>query len=200
MIVTRNWYKGLEPQKVYEYFDKLSMIPRETGNMEHVSDAVVSWIADLGLKVSKDEYCNVKAFKPASAGYEECDAVMFTAHLDMVCAKVDGSTHDFAKDPIDIIVEDGGKITADGTTLGADDGMGVAMILAILADDDLPHPPLEVLFTTDEETDMNGALKADYSDFRSTLIINLDGDPIGIAGAGELDTRERFAFGTEAVR
>ena len=195
-----NWYDGLEPKKVLEYFEQLSRIPRGSGNMEAVSDAVTAWLRGMGLRAGRDAFGNVKAFKPASPGMEDVAPVLLTAHLDMVCAKVEGSDHDFTRDPITVLLDsDGDTIRADGTTLGADDGMAAAMILAIFADDSLVHPPLEALFTADEETDMSGALNFDYSDFRASLIICLDGDPIGVAGAGELDVRSRLPFRREAV-
>lgn len=197
---TREWCRGLEPKEVFRYFDALSCIPRGSGNLEAVSDAVVGWLREMGLRAQKDKWCNVKAFKPASPGCEERPALLFTTHLDMVCAKTDGSTHDFLRDPIPVYLDaDGDTITADGTTLGADDGMGAAFVLAILADDTLLHGPLEALFTADEETDMSGALNCDYGEFKASVVVNLDGDPIGVAGAGELDTRLRIAYGTEAA-
>ncbi len=194
----RDWCKNLEPNEVLKWFDALSCIPRGSGNLEKVSDAVCSWLQEMGLRATKDKWCNVKAFKEASPGCENRPTLLLTAHLDMVCAKTDASTHDFLRDPIPVYVEaDGDTITADGTTLGADDGMGAAMILAMLADKSLVHGPIEAIFTADEETDMSGALNLDYSDLRADLVINFDGDPIGVAGAGELDTRAKIAFETE---
>lgn len=194
----REWCKGLEPKEVFKYFDALSCIPRGSGNLEAVSDAAVEWLREMGLRAEKDKWCNVKAFKPASPGCEDRPTLLFTTHLDMVCAKTDTSTHDFLRDPIPVyLADDGDTITADGTTLGADDGMGAAFVFAILADDTLPHGPLEAVFTADEETDMSGALNLDYSDLKADVVVNLDGDPIGVAGAGELDTIARIGYETE---
>ena len=189
-----SWIGTLEPRRVLEFFSDISAIPRETGNLEQISSAVESWIRGMGLKVVRDRFCNVKAFKPASPGYESAPAVMLTAHLDMVCVKVPGSEHDFKKDPIRIIVQNGDTIKADGTTLGADDAIGAAMILAVLESKVLRHPALEAVFTADEETDMSGALNMDYGDLKSTLILNLDSPALGIAGAGQLDVRMKLRW------
>lgn len=195
---TREWCRGMEPAAVLGWFDALSCIPRGSGNLEKVSDAVLSWLREMGLRAVKDEWCNVKAFKDASPGCENRPTILLTAHLDMVCAKEDDSAHDFLTDPIPVYVEaDGDTITADGTTLGADDGMGAAMILALLADESLVQGPIEAVFTADEETDMSGALHLDYSDLKAELVVNFDGDPIGVAGAGELDTRALLPFAAE---
>jgi dipeptidase D len=132
-----SWIGSLEPRRVLEFFSDISAIPRETGNLEQISSAVESWIHGMGLKVVRDRFCNVKAFKPASPGYEDAPDVMLTAHLDMVCVKVPGSGHDFKKDPIHIKVQNGDTIRADGTTLGADDAIGAAMILAVLESETL---------------------------------------------------------------
>ncbi len=197
---TREWCRGLEPKEVLKWFDALSCIPRGSGDLGKVSDAVAAWLRDMGLRAEKDAWCNVKGFKAASPGCEDRPTLMLTAHLDMVCAKEDGSAHDFLRDPIPVyLAGDGDTITADGTTLGADDGMGAAMILALLEDETLAHGPIEAAFTADEETDMSGALNMDYSDFSAEVVVNLDGDPIGVAGAGELDTRAVLDFEKEAA-
>lgn len=194
------WYEGLEPSTVFKYFDAISQIPRETGNMDGISSAVLSWLKEMGIKAERDQWNNVKAWKDATPGYEKAPGIMFAAHMDMVCCKTAESKHDFAKDPIDIQLIDGDIITANGTTLGADDGIGMAFALAILASKDIPHPAIEVVFTTDEETDMRGALNLDYSKFNSKLVISLDGDPIGVAGAGEIDTIESFDISYEDIK
>ena len=194
----RQWCKGLEPQDVLSWFDKLSQIPHGTGNLEQISDAVLGWLKDLGLRAVKDEWCNVKGFMDATPGCEDRRTLLLTAHLDMVCAKENDSQHDFLRDPIPVyLADDGDTITADGTTLGADDGMGVAYILALLGDKTVEHGPIEVILTADEETDMNGALNLDYSDLKASVVVCLDGDPISVAGAGQLDTRACIAFETE---
>jgi len=195
-----SWIGSLEPRRVLEFFSDISAIPRETGNLEQISSAVESWIHGMGLKVVRDRFCNVKAFKPASPGYEDAPAVMLTAHLDMVCVKVPGSGHDFKKDPIHIKVQNGDTIKADGTTLGADDAIGAAMILAVLESKTLRHPALEAVFTADEETDMSGALNMDYSDLKSKLILNLDSPALGVAGAGQLDVRMKLRWSAVPVK
>ena len=142
--------RGLEPQDVLRCFWDLSAIPREPGLKQPVSDFMVSYVQELGLEVRQDDAYNVIACKPATPGYEDAPTVMLQAHLDMVCEKEPGVEHDFQKDPLRLLVEDGDKITADGTTLGADDGLGVAVIMAILADKTIEHPAIEAVFTTDE--------------------------------------------------
>ncbi len=194
------WYDGLELRRVMEIFDDISRIPRGTGNMEGISSAICGWIRGMGLKAERDEWNNVKAWKPATPGYESVPGIMLAAHMDMVCSKNPGVKHDFLKDPIKVMLVDGDIITANGTTLGADDGMACAFILSILEDRTIRHPAIEAIFTTDEETDMNGALRMDYSAFQSRLIISLDGAPIGVACAGEIDCTESFPYATEPVR
>lgn len=179
--------RGLEPQDVLRCFWDLSAIPREPGLKQPVSDFMVSYVQGLGLEVRQDDAYNVIACKPATPGYEDAPTVMLQAHLDMVCEKEPGVEHDFQKDPLRLLVEDGDKITADGTTLGADDGLGVAVIMAILADKTIEHPAIEAVFTTDEETNMNGAYGLDFSKLKSKIILNLDSSAVQVSGAGELE-------------
>ena len=153
--------KGIEPQGVLRCFWQLSRIPREPGYKKPVSDFMAEYCRGLGLEVHQDESYNVIARKPAARGYENAPVVMLQAHLDMVCEKEPGVEHDFRKDPLELLVE-GDKVRANGTTLGADDGLGVAIIMDILADKTLEHPALEAVFTTDEETDMNVAFGLDF--------------------------------------
>lgn len=179
--------EGLEPQDVLRCFWDLSEIPREPGFKEPVSNFMVNYVNGLGLEVHQDEAYNVIARKPATPGYEDAPTVMLQAHMDMVCEKEPGVEHDFRKDPLRLLVENGDKITADGTTLGADDGLGVAIIMAILADKTLEHPAIEAVFTTDEETNMNGAYGLDFSQLKSQIILNLDSHAIQVSGAGEME-------------
>ena len=139
------------------------------------------------------------ARKPASEGYEDEPTVMLQAHLDMICEKELYTNHDFRKDPIRLIRE-GDTIMADGTTLGADDGIGVAFIMSILEDNSLKHPEIEAVFTTDEETDMGGAFNLDYSKIKSRLILNLDAEAIGVCGSGELELEMTLPIKRESVR
>ncbi|WP_276887297.1 beta-Ala-His dipeptidase [Anaerococcus lactolyticus] len=180
--------------QVLKYFKQLAKIPRESGNEKEVSDFLVNFAKERNLEVTQDEALNVIIRKPASAGYEDHAIVALQGHMDMVCVKVEGSDHDFEKDPIKLLEEDG-WITADGTTLGADDGIGVAFILAVLDDDSLKHGPIEAIITTEEETSMGGAGKLDLSQITAKYLINIDSEEEGILTvgcAGGLDLEIEF--------
>lgn len=180
--------------QVLKYFKQLAKIPRESGNEKEVSDFLVNFAKERNLEVTQDEDLNVIIRKPASEGYEDRAIVALQGHMDMVCVKVEGSDHDFAKDPIKLLEEDG-WITADGTTLGADDGIGVAFILAVLDDDSLKHGPIEAIITTEEETSMGGAGKLDLSQITAKYLINIDSEEEGILTvgcAGGLDLEIEF--------
>ena len=160
------------------YFEELTKIPHGSGNEKAISDYIVSIAKKLNLKYYQDEVNNVVIYKEASKGYENHPAVMLQAHMDMVCEKDPSSNHDFEKDPLPIYIEDG-FLKSKGTTLGADDGAGVAYMLAILADGALKHPALECLFTVSEETTMLGANSLDVSKLKARRLINLDGEEEG---------------------
>ena len=182
---------GLKPEKVFEYFENISAIPRGSGNTEQISSYCAALAASKGLKYIKDGLGNVVIFKPASKGMESSEPVIIQGHLDMVCEKVHGSTHDFKKDGLKLIV-DGDFVHADGTTLGGDDGIAVAMALALIDSDDLKHPPLEVVLTVDEEVGMDGAFALDCSDLKGKKLLNLDSEEEGVftvscAGGVRLD-------------
>ena len=195
-MINRDAIKGLEGMAFWEHFARISEIPRGSGvprNQRGISNYVCSFIRELGLEVWQDDYLNVVARKPASKGYEDASPIMLQAHLDMVCEKELYISHDFTKDPIRLMRE-GDTIMADGTTLGADNGVGVAFIMSILEDKSLSHPEIEAVFTTDEETDMGGAFNLDYSSLKSRLIINLDAEAIGVCGSGELEVEMSLPF------
>lgn len=156
------------------YFKEISKIPHGSGNEQALSDWICQLAEQRGLRVRQDELGNVIVYVPATAGYENHRGVILQAHMDMVCEKESGSTHDFTIEPLDLYV-DGTLLRARGTTLGADDGMGVAYMLDIMTDESLPHPYLELCFTVQEEVGLVGvkALKAEY--FRARRLINLDG-------------------------
>lgn len=164
---------------ILDYFRRISEIPRESGHCEKISDYIVSFAESRGLKYIRDEAYNVVIYKDALNGYESCPPLIFQGHMDMVCEKVVNSRHDFSKDALRIVEKDG-YITADGTTLGADDGIAVAYMLALLDDDNLINPPLEMVFTTDEETGMLGALRFDTSCLKGKHMINLDSEEEGV--------------------
>lgn len=163
----------VQAEKVLQFFHDISQIPRESGHEKELSDYIVQFAKDRNLEVSQDEAWNVVIKKPASAGYEDRPTVILQGHIDMVCEKTHESNHDFRKDPIANII-DGEWLHADGTTLGADNGMGVCMAMAILDDGTLAHPALEVLCTTSEETGMNGASAIKPGQVTGKYLLNLD--------------------------
>lgn len=178
-----------EPRNVLKKFYEVSQIPRGTGDMERISAHVLAWAEGLGLEAERDEVNNVLVRKPASKGMEKHETVALQAHMDMVCEKDEGVEHDFTKDPIDIYMTNGEIIRAKGTTLGGDDGIGMALIMAIFEDKTAVHPPLEAIFTVDEETDMKGAKNFDSGKLKAHKLINLDIGAIAVAGNGEAELR-----------
>lgn len=170
---------GLKPEGVFRFFEDICAIPHGSGNMKKISDWCVKFANDRGLRVIKDKSCNVIIFKEGTHGLENSSPVILQGHLDMVCQKMSDCEIDFEKDGIDVCV-DGDFISANGTTLGADDGIGSAIILALLDSKDIPHPPIEAVFTTDEETGMNGVLTLDTSVLTAKRMINLDSGGLNI--------------------
>lgn len=169
--------EGIEPGIVFNYFEAISNIPRGSGNEKEVSDYLVTFAKERNLEVIQDDALNVIIKKAASKGYENSPKVILQGHVDMVCEKNFDTEHDFLKDPIRLVV-DGDFISAEGTTLGADNGLAVAYCLAIL-DSDLEHPAIEALFTVDEEVGMNGAIALDASNLEGRRLINLDSEEEG---------------------
>lgn len=167
--------KNLKPEKVFKYFEQISSIPRGSGNMKNISNFCMEFAKTHSLKAIRDDADNVIIFKDASQGYENSEPVILQGHLDMVCQKDDNISIDFEKDGLDLYI-DGDFIKARGTTLGADNGIAVAMILAILESDDISHPPIEAVFTTDEETGMIGAGKLCFDNLKGKRMINLDSE------------------------
>ena len=170
-----NVLKGLKPEGVFHYFETICGIPHGSGNEKAISDYVVNFAKERGLEVRQDEANNVVIRKPATKGYENAPVTMLQGHLDMVCEKNSDVDFDFEKDGLKLHIE-GENIWASGTTLGGDDGIAVAMSLAILDDDTIEHPELEVLLTTDEEVGMKGATSLDTSDLRAKYLLNLDNE------------------------
>lgn len=148
--------KGLKPQAVWAYFEEICQIPRPSRKEEKIAAWLMEFARKQELEARQDEAGNVLIVKPASKGKENAPAVVLQAHMDMVCEKNSDVQHDFDKDPIEPYI-DGGWVKAKGTTLGADDGIGIAAALAVLTSDDIQHGPLECLFTVDEETGLTGA-------------------------------------------
>ncbi len=183
--------ENLSPTRVFHFFEEIAAIPHGSGHTDAISEYCVRFAAAHGLACEKDALNNVLIRKPASAGYGEHPTVILQGHLDMVCEKTADSTHDFATDGLKLCVQ-GDLLTAEDTTLGADDGIAVAMILAILEDDTLPHPPLEALFTVDEEVGMDGAQAVDVTRLHGSTLINLDSGEegvltVGCAGGAKVD-------------
>ncbi|MCD8155322.1 MAG: aminoacyl-histidine dipeptidase [Clostridiales bacterium] len=170
--------ENCEPKKVFYYFEEISRIPRGSGNTRQISDYLVEFAQNHGLKYVQDSLNNVVIYKPGTRGYEDAPAVILQGHMDMVCEKRGDVVHDFTRDGLHLSVKDG-YVTANGTTLGGDDGIAVAYGLALLDSTDLPHPPLEVLFTVDEEIGLLGAAGFDCSVLKGRRLINLDSEAEG---------------------
>ncbi len=195
----------VQPKNVFEFFEEIASIPHGSGNMEQISDYCVNFAKKRNLECFRDEARNVIIKKGPSKGYENSVPVILQGHIDMVCQKTEDSKTDFTKDGLCLYVEDG-FLKAKGTTLGADNGIGAAMMLAILDDDTLMHPPIECVFTTDEEIGMLGALALDMSCLKGKRMINIDGGgektvTISCAGGADFETlfpyEAKKAWGTE---
>ncbi|MGT2812157.1 aminoacyl-histidine dipeptidase [Streptococcus minor] len=190
----------IEPRVVFDWFYQINQIPRESGNEKAVSDFLVHFAKERQLDVEQDELWNVIIRKPASSGYEEAETVIIQGHMDMVCVKTEDSQHDFSQDPIEMQV-DGNILRANGTTLGADNGIAVAMQLALL-DGDYPHPALEILITTNEETTMAGAGAIQSRQLKGTQLLNIDGEEEGVffsSCAGGTTISSSFALEKEVA-
>lgn len=168
----------LEPKKVFYYFEQLCAIPHGSGNTKQISDYCVNFAKEHNLRYIQDESNNVILFKEGSAGYETSEPVILQGHLDMVCEKEQDCSIDFEKDGLELQIN-GDWIEARGTTLGGDDGIAVAYALAVLDDDTLAHPPLEVVFTVDEEIGMLGAQAIDLSMLKGRRLLNIDSEEEG---------------------
>ena len=170
---------GLEPASVFGYFEKICSIPHGSGNTKAISDYLVSFAVEHNIRYIQDELNNVILFGKGTQGYEDHPPVILQGHMDMVCEKDADCAIDMATEGLDI-AHDGACIYANGTTLGGDNGIAVAYALALLADDTIPHPPLEVIITVDEETGMDGAAGIDLSMLKGKTMINLDSEDEGI--------------------
>ena len=173
----------LEPQKVFHFFEELCKIPHGTFDTKRISDYCVEFAKERGLEVVQDNANNVVICKPGTAGYENSEPLIIQGHLDMVCEKTENSTHDFDKDGLELLIE-GDYVTAKDTTLGGDDGIAIAFAMAILDSNDIPHPPIEAIFTVDEEVGMGGAGVIDMSIIKGKMLLNLDSDNEGVIVAG----------------
>lgn len=169
---------GLKPERVFYYFEEICKIPHGSFHTKQISDYLAGFAKEHHLEYRQDESNNVVIKKPAFPGYENAPVVILQGHCDMVCEKIPGSSHDFTKDGLKLHVE-GDQISAEGTTLGGDDGIAVAYALAILEDETLRHPALEIVITTDEEVGLLGAAALDTSDLQGTYMINMDSEEEG---------------------
>ncbi|MGM9757893.1 MAG: aminoacyl-histidine dipeptidase [Candidatus Cryptobacteroides sp.] len=190
----------MESQSVLEIFKKITEIPRESGHEEKMTAFLQKFAADRGLGCKTDATGNVVITREAAPGKENVPAIVLQSHQDMVCEKNSGCDHDFARDPIKYVIEDGWMIAKD-TTLGADDGIGIAASLALL-DSDIPTGKLECLFTISEETGMDGANAIESGLFTAKTLINLDSEDEGqlfVGCAGGVDTTAVFKYSEESI-
>lgn len=191
---------NLEPKEVMGYFHEILQIPRPSKKEEKIIQYLTDFAKKHNLAVKKDEAGNILISKPATKGKENVKTVVLQSHVDMVCEKNSDIKHDFEKDPIQAYV-DGEWVRAKGTTLGADDGIGIAAQLAVLASDKLEHGPIECLFTVDEETGLTGAFALKKGFFTGKILINLDSEDEGelfIGCAGGADTVATFVYKKES--
>ena len=175
--------EGLKPERVFGFFESICQIPHGSGNTKQLSDWLVDFAKARDLEYYQDDLNNVIIVKEASAGYEESDPVILQGHMDMVCDKTSACDKDMSKEGLDLAI-DGDVIYAKETTLGGDDGIAVAFMLALLDDDSLAHPRIETVFTVDEETGLYGAEGIDVAPLKGKKFINLDSEDEGILTVG----------------
>ncbi|HDZ41204.1 MAG TPA: aminoacyl-histidine dipeptidase [Bacteroidetes bacterium] len=195
-------FENLEPSKVWSYFNEICKIPRLSKNEEQIRQYLIHFAKNQKLEYKTDDAGNVLIIKPAYKGYENRKSVILQSHMDMVGEKDAATGHDWAKDPI-IPFTDGKWVKAKDTTLGADDGIGIAAQLAILEDRELKTGPVECLFTVDEESGMTGAIKLGIDFFKSRILINLDSEDEGelfIGCAGGMDTIAEMEYNKEETK
>ena len=191
----------MEPKQVFDIFAQICKVPRPSKHEEKISQWLQDFAAQHGIECVADEAMNVIMRVPATPGYENHEGVILQAHMDMVCEKNGDVTHDFMTDPIETYVE-GEWLKAKGTTLGADDGIGIAMALAAITDKELAHPAIECLFTVDEETGLTGAMKLQDGMLKHKRLINLDSEDDGqifIGCAGGIDTLAKMHYQGEGL-
>ena len=192
---------GLKPEKVFENFEMLCSVPHGSGNTKQISDLIVAWAKERGFAVRQDAANNVVIRKEASPGYEQAPPVILQGHIDMVCASEPDCGIDMRRDSLNLVI-DRDWIKAKGTSLGGDNGIAVAITMAILDDSSLRHPRIEAVFTTDEETGMDGAMALDASDLTAKNMINLDSEKEGfltVSCAGGVRVDCRFAADWESA-
>ena len=191
----------LYPEKVFHYFAEISKIPRASKKEKEISDWLVKFAKERKLKVIQDEHYNVIIKKKATEGYENFSPLILQGHMDMVWEKNKDTEFDFSTQGIELVI-DGDFLKANGTTLGADNGIAIAYALAILDSDDIKHPALEVVITTDEEDGMSGVANLDFDEFDGKTLINLDTEEYGevyVSSAGGTRTETKFIFETKKI-
>jgi len=193
----------LKPASLWQLFEKICSIPHPSKHEQKISAWIQSWAKELGLSIKEDAVGNLFIKKPATAGMEDRQGIILQAHMDMVPQKNNDTEHDFLTDPIKpYIIESGDWVTAEGTTLGADNGVGLASALAVLASDDIVHGPLEVLVTIDEEAGMSGAFGLEAGWLEGNILINTDSEQEGevyMGCAGGIDGSATFNLDFEDV-
>lgn len=189
-------YSGLQPERVWHYFSEINKVPRPSKKEMKIVQYIIRVSEQLGLQYEVDETGNIVVHKPASKGFENLKSVVLQSHVDMVCEKNADVEHDFDKDPIQTYIENG-WVKAKGTTLGGDDGIGIAVQLALMESSEIPHGPLEFLFTIDEETGLTGAKGLKTGFVESRILLNLDSEDEGelfIGCAGGMDTAISMSY------
>ena len=171
-------------KKILSAFEQISQVPRPSKKEEKIVAWLLNWAAENGLEARTDEALNVLIDVPASAGYENSQTLVLQGHMDMVCEKAKGFSHDFEQDPIELVYTDDGWLTANQTTLGADNGIAVAMAMVAATDKTLEHPTLELLFTTDEETGLTGATSLKAGFIKGKQLLNIDSEDEGVFTVG----------------
>ena len=188
--------KDLEPQIIWKNFYLLTQVPRPSGHLQNVQQFLLDWAAEHGIEAWKDNAENIVMRKPATPGKENHKCAVLQAHMDMVPQKVDESTHNFETDPIETYI-DGDWVKAKGTTLGSDDGMGVAAIMAVMESKDIQHGPLEALITADEETCMYGVNHLSDETLKGDILLNIDNETMGefvIGSAGGVNINASMQY------
>ena len=170
---------GLQPASVFGFFEKLCSYPHGSGNTKAISDYLVSFAQEYGIRYEQDELNNVIFYQEGTCGYEDHAPVILQGHMDMVCDKDPDCTIDMETEGLDV-THDGSYVFARGTTLGGDNGIAVAYAMALLTDKTIPHPPIEVIITVDEETGMYGAVGVDLGELKGRRMINLDSEDEGV--------------------
>jgi dipeptidase D len=171
-------------KKILTAFEQISQVPRPSKKEEKIVAWMLKWAAENGLEARTDKALNVLIDVPASAGFEHAQTLVLQGHLDMVCEKAKGFSHDFDNDPIELIYTDDGWLTANQTTLGADNGIAIAMAMVAATDKNIGHPPLELLFTTDEETGLTGATSLQAGFIKGKQLLNIDSEDEGVFTVG----------------